>query len=99
MFESLCRPGGCEKDDQESTISRDLGILFGSLCRPGRCEKDGQELTISHDLGIVFETLCRPGRCEKVVKRKFRNRRFLAIWASCLGASVDLDVVKRMVKN
>ena len=62
MFESLCRPGGCEKDDQESTISRDLGILFGSLCRPGRCETEVQESTISRDLRIVFESLCRPGR-------------------------------------
>ena len=50
---------------QESTISRDLGIVFRSLCRPGRCEKEDQESTISRDLGIVFGSLCRPGHCEK----------------------------------
>ena len=47
---------------QESTICRDLGILFGGSVDLDVGKKRLQESTICHDLGIAFERLCRPRR-------------------------------------
>ena len=51
-----------KKRVQESTICRDLGIVFGSLCRPRRREKKSERIDdVSHSLW----RLCRPRRREK----------------------------------
>ena len=34
-----------------------------------------------------------------VVKKSFKNRRFVVTFASCFGASVDREVVKKSLKN
>ena len=34
-----------------------------------------------------------------VVKKSFKNRRFVVTFASCFGAAVDLEVVKKSLKN